>query len=586
MARAYVELAEILYVSNLDTLKYLSDISLVIAEKNLSLNSSEKAKKSFQEIQAISMGNIGYVHHIKGDYLTALNYYQKSLKIADKLGVKKEIALMLHNIGAIYINQGDQANALAYYERSLAIEREIGGKKAMTSLFNNIGLIYKVQGNIAKGLEYFNKSLKLSEEINYVDAVAVAMTNIGALNFEQGEVKRALDYYYKSLKIHQKIGSKRGMSYSLSYIGAVYKSEGDLEKSLDHFQESLQLRKEIGYKSGIGASLTNIASIYEQQGDTKKALEHYLQSLKIRKEIGDKMGVSTSLINIARINFNKGDLAEAKGLATQSFNISKSLGFPENIMISADLLSKIHQKEKSWENAFNMQNLYTTMRDSIRNETTEKEVIRQQANYEIRKKEQEIGLLSSENEVQELKLHKNRILATLFSVGFGLTLILVVVVYKGNKKNKVINKMISKKSEERKVMLQEIHHRVKNNLQVVNSLLRMQSRKSSDKDIINTFKETQSRVMSMAKLHEKMYLSGDLKRLNAKEHISMLVEEIVKNYAVGTKIDLNLDINEVYIDAQTMMPLSLIINEMITNSLKYAFKGKEEGEITVKLSPT
>ena len=289
---------------------------------------------------------------------------------------------------------------------------------------------------------------------------------------------------------------------------------------------------------------------------------------------------------VSKINFNKGNLVDAKKLAIQSLDIAKKIGFPANIMISADLLSKIHQKEKSWEKAFNMEKLYIIMRDSIRNENTEKEVIRQQANYEIEKKEQEIVLLSSENEVQELKLNRNRILATLFSVGFGLTLILVIVVYRSYKKNQIIHKLISKKSEERKVMLQEIHHRVKNNLQVVNSLLRMQSKKSSDKDVINTFKETQNRVMSMAKLHEKMYQSGNLEKLNAKEYIGILVEEIVKNYTVGTKIELNLDIKEVYIDAQTMMPLSLIINEMITNSLKYAFKGREKGTITVKLTPT
>jgi two-component sensor histidine kinase len=135
-------------------------------------------------------------------------------------------------------------------------------------------------------------------------------------------------------------------------------------------------------------------------------------------------------------------------------------------------------------------------------------------------------------------------------------------------------------------MLQEIHHRVKNNLQVVNSLLRMQSKKIEDKSIISVFKETQNRIRSMAQLHEKMYQSGGLDTFNTKEHITLLVEEIVKNYTVGKHIKLDLDIEEVLVSSKTMMPLSLIINEMISNSLKYAFEGRDEGIIAVKFSKT
>jgi two-component sensor histidine kinase len=172
-----------------------------------------------------------------------------------------------------------------------------------------------------------------------------------------------------------------------------------------------------------------------------------------------------------------------------------------------------------------------------------------------------------------------------------LTLLIAFVSYRGYKKNLLINKLlekqkseISRQNEAKKTMLQEIHHRVKNNLQVVNSLLRMQSSKMKDKNILGMFKETQSRIRSMAKLHEKMYQSGDLDKFNAKEHITLLVEEIVTNYSVGKTIELNLDIDAIFVDSKTMMPLSLIINEMISNSLKYAFEGREEGTIEVKFN--
>lgn len=423
VVRAYVELSEILYVSNIDTLKYYGEKSVSIIEKKLALNPSMDEERSFLETKAIALGNIGYVHHVKGDYLTALTYYDKSLKIAEELGVKKEIALMLNNIGSVYTNQGDQVKALEYYNRSLIIEQEIGGKKAMMYLFNNIGLIYKMQGNIVKGLEYYNKSLR------------------------------------------------------------------------------------------------------------------------IREEIGDKRGVAISLSHIARINFKKGDLVTAKELAIQSLDIAKKIGYPEDIMASTDILSKIYQEEKSWGKAFNMQKLYTIMNDSIRNENTEKEVIKQQANYEIEKKElalknkeKEVELLSSKNEVQELKLNRNRILATLSTIALALAIILIIVSYKGYKKNQVINKLLSKQNEEKNSMLQEIHHRVKNNLQVVNTLLRLQSKEIEDENIVAMFTEAQNRVVSMALLHEKMYRADDLQHIDVQDHITLLVEDLLKTYVVRKNI--------------------------------------------------
>ena len=142
---------------------------------------------------------------------------------------------------------------------------------------------------------------------------------------------------------------------------------------------------------------------------------------------------------------------------------------------------------------------------------------------------------------------------------------------------------LSKKHEEKVAMMREIHHRVKNNLQVVNSLLRMQSREVKDERIVSMFEECQNRVLSMALIHEKMYRSGDLTHIDIKEHLTLLVEDLIRNYQVGNRITLNIEIDSVDIGLKTLVPLGLIINELIANSLKYAFKDREGGEIKVEL---
>jgi len=140
-----------------------------------------------------------------------------------------------------------------------------------------------------------------------------------------------------------------------------------------------------------------------------------------------------------------------------------------------------------------------------------------------------------------------------------------------------------KQNDEKKAMLKEIHHRVKNNLQVVNSLLKFQSREFQDEHTIAMFKEAQNRVLSMALLHEKMYRSDDLKHIDVREHITLLVEDLIKSYAVDKVIKLDIKIEKADVGIRTLVPLGLIINEIITNALKYAFKNKNKGKILVQM---
>ncbi len=144
--------------------------------------------------------------------------------------------------------------------------------------------------------------------------------------------------------------------------------------------------------------------------------------------------------------------------------------------------------------------------------------------------------------------------------------------------------IIHKKNDEKQAMLKEIHHRVKNNLQIISSLLRFQSNKLKDENITALFDEAQGRVLSMALLHEKLYKSDNLKNIDVREYFSLLLNELMANYDVADNIKLNLKIENILLNSKTMAPLGLIINEIVTNSIKHAFtdaKNYEEKIIEV-----
>ncbi|NES04261.1 MAG: PAS domain S-box protein, partial [Okeania sp. SIO2F4] len=135
---------------------------------------------------------------------------------------------------------------------------------------------------------------------------------------------------------------------------------------------------------------------------------------------------------------------------------------------------------------------------------------------------------------------------------------------------------------EKEVLLKEIHHRVKNNLQVISSLLRLQSRYIQDENVMEMLKESQNRVRSMALVHEHLYQSKDLSRIDFSEYIRNLASHIFQAYEVKARgVKLNVKVVPVFLNIDTVVPCGLIINELVSNSLKYAFPEESVGDISI-----
>ncbi len=149
-------------------------------------------------------------------------------------------------------------------------------------------------------------------------------------------------------------------------------------------------------------------------------------------------------------------------------------------------------------------------------------------------------------------------------------------------KKKKAEDQIKKNLAEKEVLLKEVHHRVKNNMQVIISLLRLQTRYVTDKQAINFFIDSQNRVGSMALIHEKLYKSKDLSKIDFKEYTQDLVQTLIKSYNIDRMmIDFEVNIEGLFLNINQAIPCGLIINELITNCLKYAFPGNRKGKIGI-----
>ncbi len=133
-----------------------------------------------------------------------------------------------------------------------------------------------------------------------------------------------------------------------------------------------------------------------------------------------------------------------------------------------------------------------------------------------------------------------------------------------------------------KIRLKEVHHRIKNNLQVISSLLSLQAEKFDDKEVIEAFRESQNRVASIAMIHEKLHESESTDALDFADYLQKLTADLFSSYNVGNRnITLKLNLEQVYLGMNTAIPLGIIVNELVSNALKHAFPAEKDGEIDI-----
>jgi PAS domain S-box-containing protein len=147
-------------------------------------------------------------------------------------------------------------------------------------------------------------------------------------------------------------------------------------------------------------------------------------------------------------------------------------------------------------------------------------------------------------------------------------------------------KQLRESVQEKEVLLREIHHRVKNNLQIISSLLNLQSRRIDDDQVRKSFQASQDRIRSMALVHERLYQSNDLAKVDFLDYINVLIPHLLRSQAVDPdRIDLAIDADQVFLDIESAIPCGLIIGELLSNSLKHAFPDGRRGRIDVSLKP-
>lgn len=452
---------------------------------------------------------------------------------------------------------------------------------------NFLGISNYYSGQNALAIEYYLEALQYFEKAKDTYFIALVNNNIGAAYSERKNPDKVIQYYNESLSKFILLTDSIWISNLYNNISIQYYNKEEYLKANDYISQAIRIYKILNDSASLATALVNQSSTLSKLRQYEKAEYNIGLYLKYYKKYHDDEILSNAYATLARISITKSKLIEAEEYAAKSLDLRKKMNLRQYFPSSYLLLSEISEDRGQYADALKYYKEYKIWEDSSWIKEKDKNINELLISYDVQEKVKTINKLYTEKEYEQLKLKNIETQKMYFLLGLIffsiLALMLAYLLYMRNEKNKALNeknKLITSMLNEKELLLREIHHRVKNNLQVVSSLLNLQSNYITDDVALEAINEGKNRVLSMALIHQNLYTDEYLTSIETTHYFDGLLNQLFDSYNIDEEyIKLEKDIESFLIDVDTMIPLGLITNELISNALKHAFKGRSKGNI-------
>ncbi|QKZ12584.1 histidine kinase dimerization/phosphoacceptor domain -containing protein [Spirosoma sp. KUDC1026] len=474
------------------------------------------------------------------DYPLAKQAYDQALSIAQATGNKADIGFGYRGVGYWYQNIGDFTRAVKYYQQALSLFRQINYTKEIPKTMSYISFCYVQLGNDKQAEHYTQQGLKLAEADGQTKWVIAFYEELAKINGHKKRFAKAEQYTNRVLAYYVK--QKDSLSYHIALLNAslLYKNRGQYGRSERSFRDVLQFSQAPGGDETLyGYALVNIPSALIPQGKLAEAEMFCRQALAwVDKTGANKLPMQEEIYG------HLYHIAEARGDYRQAL-------------------------------AYYRQQI--ARRDSLQNETVKRQLSEQEIRFQTEEKEAQIRQLDLQNIIRSRQVWAG-------VGGIVLLSLLAGVLYLQSQQLRKSQAKIQAQSNQMALMMRELHHRVKNNLAVVSSLLRLQSTRLEDEKAMQAVRTGQQRVEAMSLIHQKLYQTDNVTRVNMRDYLRSLAESLLIAYGYQlSEVDLQVDVEVEELEVDVTIPLGLIANELITNAFKYAYSGNRHPALYIRL---
>jgi two-component sensor histidine kinase len=516
-----------------------------------------------------------------------------------------------------YYSEMDRDTALYFAEQQLILSQKLHQKLWEASAYESIGYVTQIVGNYPKSYEALSNALKIAEDVNSEknnwnvkkfdkkgDAYKTRYYNLTAihilfafLNLGTGNKEKAFESFEKGIKTAEKVEDNVGLIAAYANFGNVCRQFNKLDsaifltnKAIDYLNSSdLKTTNPPYFNFEKGNSLNTLGLIYSQKGDFQTAKKYLKEAEQLCQDENSRDALVNIYISMADIYLKNRQLDSSLYYAQKSVHTAQLLGTSSAINNAYSAMTETYKAQGNIPAAFKYLQLSKTLNDSLNNSRQEKVNQYQHLNFN-----EQIRLLAVEKENLQLQ---SDIKMYAMLVGISVFGLIAFILYRNNRSRTKVNKkletlnldlagkntLLDQRNAQNELLLKEIHHRVKNNLEIVSSLLELQSAQIDDPSLQAAMLTSQNRIHSMGIIHQKLYQSEHLAAIEMRDYFTNLGENIISSFNAEGRIHIECNMPQLVLDVDTAISIGLITNELLTNSMKYAFENKDHGTITISL---
>jgi two-component system, sensor histidine kinase PdtaS len=448
-------------------------------------------------------------------------------------------------------------------------------------LLTNLGYVYERRGELGTAFEYATKTLQVGEKYQDKKAIAMAYSDISNLFWKQGKYNKGVEYGMKSVEIFEERGLyDLDFDFTLHVLGNNLVALQRHDEALAYFRRSAMIGERYGFYNNLSDTYIALTELYSQTGDNENAEKTSKEALKYAELLENDFMIVRSLLAVGKLKNQKGDFDAAVTYLKRSIRTATDdFGDMYYLGLLYLELSKAFEGKNYIIESFKAYKTYHDLTQRVFNTEADQTIAQLQTEMEVNQKESTISL-------QTEKLKRQEIIQVFTLILTGMMVFFLFFLYRVFVRRKKYSMLLEKQNKEKEFLLKEIHHRVKNNLETISSLLSLQAEQVDNDELREIMFESQNRVQSMGIIHQNLYQGENLAAIEMKNYFENLGGYIIDSFNASKRVSLDCTMELMELDVDRAIPIGLIVNELMTNSLKYAFPEGKKGKITISLSET